>query len=249
MITDYYDIETKPIIDIKCFYGEPKHLVDRCLIIFSKKIHSYLLDTYACEEIGLIGACNGDTPIYKMNYKGTDIAFYLSGIGSAVASSECYEVSWITGAHKFIMFGSCGSLDKEKTKGRFIIPSEAYRGEGCSYYFAKPSDYIKIKNCGKLADIFSEMNIPYVTGKVWTTDSMLRETVGLVSRRRDEGCVAVEMELAGVQATCDFYGLELYDFLESGDVLGESGYDVEGLSCANHDLGKLYIALETACRI
>ena len=147
MITDCYDIETKPIIDIKCFYGEPKHLVDRCLIIFSKKIHSYLLDTYACEEIGLIGACNGDTPIYKMNYKGTDIAFYLSGIGSAVASSECYEVSWITGAHKFIMFGSCGSLDKEKTKGRFIIPSEAYRGEGCSYYFAKPSDYIKIKNC------------------------------------------------------------------------------------------------------
>ena len=57
------------------------------------------------------------------------------------------------------------------------------------------------------------------------------------------------MELAGVQAACSFYGLELYDFLEAGDVLEESGYDVADLRDANHDLGKLYIALEAALRI
>ena len=83
-------------------------------------------------------------------------------------------------------------------------------------------------------------------GKVWTTDSMLRETSGLVSKRKAEGCIAVEMELAGVQSVCDFYDLELYDFLESGDVLEESGYEVEGLHNANHNLGKLYVALEAA---
>ena len=60
---------------------------------------------------------------------------------------------------------------------------------------------------------------------------------------------AVEMELAGVQAVCSFYGLSLYNFLEAGDVLEESGYDVANLRGANHDLGKLYIALETALRI
>ena len=48
---------------------------------------------------------------------------------------------------------------------------------------------------------------------------------------------------------CDFYGLELYDFLEAGDVLESSGYDVEGLYNANHNFGKLYIALETALLI
>lgn len=36
MITDCYDIETKPMIGLKDFYGEPKHIVDICLIIFSK---------------------------------------------------------------------------------------------------------------------------------------------------------------------------------------------------------------------
>lgn len=88
--------------------------------------------------------------------------------------------------------------------------------------------------------------MPYVQGKVWTTDSMLRETVNLVNKRKEEGCIAVEMELAGVQAICDFYGFELYDFLVSGDVLIEGNYEMEGLAAANHDLDKLFIALKIA---
>ena len=75
---------------------------------------------------------------------------------------------------------------------------------------------------------------------------MLRETKGLVAKRKGEGCIAVEMELAGVQAICDFYGLELYDFLEAGDVLRDSGYEFEGLYDANHNVGKALIALEAA---
>jgi len=249
MIIDCYDVETETIISLKDFYGEPKHIVDLCLIIFSKDIYTHLLNTYNCEEIAILTACNGNTPIYKINYKGADIAFYLTGIGSAVASSECYEVSWITGAKKFIMFGSCGSLDRKKTEGKFIVPTESYRGEGCSYYYAEPSDYINIKNSQKLSEIFNELGVPYVLGRVWTTDSIVRETRGLVSKRKAEGCIAVEMELAGVQAVCDFYNLELYNFLEAGDVLEESGYEVKGLHNANHNFGKLYIALEIALRV
>ena len=246
MITDCYDIQTKPILSFEDFYGEQKHIVDLCLIIFSKEIHEHLLNTFACEKIGEITACNGSTPIYQMNYKGTDIAFYLTGIGSALASGMCCEANWLTGANKFIMFGSCGSLNREATDGRFIIPTESYRGEGCSYYYATPADYISIKNSAGVAAIFEKSGIPYVQGKVWTTDSMLRETAGLVAKRQAEGCIAVEMELAGVQAVCDFYGFELFNFLEAGDVLEANGYEVDGLHGANHNLGKLYIALELA---
>ena len=249
MITDCYDISTEPMMTLKEFYGEPKHLVDICLIIFSVDIHNHLLTTYDCEKIGALRSCNGDVPIYMLNYKGTNIAFYLTGIGSALASAMCYDTSWVTGATKFIMFGSCGSLDREKTEGKFIVPTESYRGEGCSYYYAPPADYITIRNSAKLSDIFEKLGVPHVCGRVWTTDTMLRETAGLVSKRRAEGCIAVEMEVAGVQAVCDFYGLELYDFLEAGDVLETSGYEVEGLDAANHNLGKLHIALETALHL
>ena len=249
MIIDCYDIETEPIINASDFYGEPKHLVDVCLILYSWEIQEHLLNTFKCEKIGELGVCNGKIPIYKINYKGKNVAFYLTGIGSAVASCLCYETSWVTGAKKFVMFGSCGSLDREKTNGKFIVPTESYRGEGCSYYYAPPSDYLTVPNSQKLAAIFTELGVPHVLGRVWTTDSMLRETAGLVTQRKAEGCIAVEMELAGVQAMCSFEGLSLYDFLEAGDVLEESGYEMEGLHGANHGLAKLTIALETALRI
>ena len=249
MIIHDFDNETAPIVELGSFYGEPKKLVEKCLIIFSKIIYEELLRSRECTVIGEIGACNGKTDVCCFMHGGEPVAFYLSAIGSAIASGSCYEAHWQTGATKFVMFGSCGSLDRERTAGRYILPTESYRGEGSSYYYAEPSDYIAVKNAGQLAAIFDELGAPYVMGRVWTTDSMLRETVGLVRKRKSEGCLAVEMELAGVQAVCDFYGLELYDFLESGDVLEESGYEARGLSAANHDLGKLHLALEIVKRI
>ncbi len=249
MLKDFYDDKTEAIVDISNFYGEKRHILDKCLILFSKEIHEYILKEYECEQIGNLGACNGDIPIYAFEHKGEKIAFYLTMIGSALASGLCYEVHWQTGATKFIMFGSCGSLDAEKTKGKYIIPTESYRGEGASFYYAPASDYIEIKGADKLEEIFKEIKAPYVKGRVWTTDSMLRETKGLVAARKEEGCIAVEMEIAGVQAICNFYGLNVYDFLEAGDVLADSGYEVEGLHSANHDVGKFHIALQIAERI
>jgi uridine phosphorylase len=65
----------------------------------------------------------------------------------------------------------------------------------------------------------------------------------------DEGCLAVEMELAGVQAVCDFHGFALYDFLMTGDVLDQPEYSVAELHNANHSLDKFYLALEIALHI
>ena len=249
MIIHDFDPKTPSMIDMEAFYGPQKHLVDKCLVLFSKEIHDGLLGRYDCTVIGHIGACNGNTPIYSFSLDGEPMAFYLSAIGSALASGFCYEVHWQTGARSFVMFGSCGSLDGAATRGRYIVPSSAYRGEGASYYYAPPADYIAIRNADRVAAVFDELRAPYVQGRVWTTDSMLRETVGLVKRRKEEGCIAVEMELAGVQALCDFYSLELYNFLEAGDVLAESGYDAAGLHSANHDLGKLRLGLEMLKRV
>ena len=124
--SDFFDKETEALIDLNVIYGAGKHITDKCMIIFSKEIHTYLVSHYKCEIIGEIGACNGNISIYCLDYKGEKIAFYLTGIGSAVASSMCYESHHVIGATKYIMFGSCGSLDKETTRGKFIIPTESY---------------------------------------------------------------------------------------------------------------------------
>lgn len=249
MITDSFDNITKPMVSIEKFYGEKKHIVDKCLIIFSKEIHNYIINNFECEVIGEIRACNGNTKFYSFRYGNEKIAFYLTAIGSTMASQFCIECNWIIGASKFIMFGSAGSLDREKTTGKFIIPTHAYRDEGMSYHYAPPQDYIEIKNYKKVKEIFDEIKIPYIEGRIWTTDAFLMETEGLTKKRKEEGCVAVEMELAGVQAVCNYYGMELYNFIVTGDVLSSENYQVEGLKDANHNIDKFQIALEIAKRI
>ena len=178
MITDSFDNKTEPIFTLKDFYGERKKILDICIIIFSKEIYETVLTKYICTKIAEINAPNGAVPIYKFHFAGKEIAFYLSAIGAAGTSEYCIESNWLTGAEKFIMFGSAGSLDKEKTQGRFVIPTEAYRDEGISYHYAPPMDYIKMKNHEKLAAVFDELHVPYVKGRVWTTDAFLRETAG-----------------------------------------------------------------------
>jgi YD repeat-containing protein len=45
------------------------------------------------------------------------------------------------------------------------------------------------------------------------------------------------------------YGLDLYDFLVTGDVLDKAVYDISGLANANHNMDKLYVAIEIAKHI
>lgn len=249
MITDSFDPETEPIISPAAFYGEQQRICDICIVTFSYQIYENVLDAFSCEKIAEIRSCNGRQPIHAFTYRGEKIAFYLSGVGSAVAATNVIEANWLTGATKFILFGSAGSLNKSMTEGRYIVPTEAYRDEGLSYHYAPPADYIRITGAETVAGIFDAMKVPYIKGRVWTTDAMLRETRGHLQRRTEEGCIAVEMELAGVQAVCDFHGFQLCDFLVTGDVLDQPEYDREGFHHANHSLDKFDLALEIALRI
>lgn len=246
MITDSFDINSEPIVSPKSFYGEQKQICDICIVTFSKEIFENVYKENNCTKISEIGACNGNIPIYSFMHKGKQVAFYLSSIGSVLAGQCVIETNWLVGANKFVMFGSAGSLDTQATTGKYVIPTEAYRDEGMSYHYAVPEDYIEIECANEVADIFTALNIPYVKGRVWTTDAMCRETQNLFQKRVNEGCIAVEMELAGVQAVCKFHGWKLYDFLMTGDVLDQPEYDVSGLHEANHSFSKFDLALTIA---
>jgi purine-nucleoside phosphorylase len=243
MIIDSFDT-SEPILKLKDFYGERRHFVDKCLVILSRKIFSYIKENYELEQIGKIGGSSLEVPVYMFDYKGEKIGVYLTPMGSVLCGGNFIECNYIIGATKFVMFGSCGTLDKEITNGKFVIPTEAYRDEGLSYHYMKPSDFIKISNADKVESLFKKYNFPYVKGKVWTTDAPLMETVNKVKKRKQEGCIVVEMEVAACQAVSNYYGFEFYNFLQPGDVLMEDGYDKTPLSNANHDLLKLDIGFK-----
>lgn len=246
MITDSFDDRTEAVFTPEAFLGERKKVSDIAIITFSREIYAEVLKTIPNRKIDELKAANRIRPVHLLTAGDLECVFYLSEIGSAQAANDVMEVNWQTGADKFIMFGSAGSLDAELTSGKYIVPTAAYRDEGTSYHFAPPADYIDVRNADFVTDFFARNSIPFVNGKVWTTDVFYRETRGLVKARKEEGCIAVDMEVAGVQSVCDYYGWQLYNFLASGDVVDQAEYTSDGLHEANHSLDKFNIALKMA---
>ena len=240
---------SEPLFTPGAFYGEHRELCDVCILTFSWQIFETAKQEFSCEQIGVIGACNGMKPIYGFRRNGKLYALYLCSVGSTLAATDVTEISWITGATKFIMFGSAGNLNSERTAGKYVIPTESFRDEGLSYHYLPPSDYIRIPTADRMAEIFDEVGAPYVKGRVWTTDAIYRETRAKTEARRSEGCLAVDMETAGVQAVCTYNGWELYVFLAPGDVLDAEQYSIGELRNVTHLPKNFELALAVAERI
>lgn len=216
-IIDSYD-ESRPLIGPENIY-QKGDIAKYCVVTFSYKVLEDVLKKYDCKEEACALTANGKIPVYSLNNGVNKILFYMSPTGSAAAGCIMDEVSYLTGADKFIVFGSCGSLDNTLTKGKFIVPTESYRGEGFSYYYQKASDYIEITGSKILSKLFDEMSIPYVNGRSWTTDAIYRETEQNIAKRKADGCISVEMESAGLQALCTYKNLELYTFFFASDLV------------------------------
>lgn len=248
MITDSFDL-SEAIVSPASFFEERRNICKTAIATFSREIFAAVLEKYPHEQIAELRSVNKIRPVYLVDVGGVRFGFYLTEIGSSQAATDVIEINWKTGAENFILSGSCGALAPERTSGRYIIPTEAYRDEGMSYHYAPPADYIGVKNADFMGEFFEECGYPYIKGRVWTTDALYRETRENVRKRKEEGCLAVEMELAGVQAVCDFHGFELYDFLVAGDVVDQPDYTPEGLTEANHSFDKFDIAVRIAGRI
>jgi uridine phosphorylase len=160
-----------------------------------------------------------------MERQGKKICFYNSFMGSALAGTCLEEAHHFVGATKFVMFGSCGRLNKAIPNDSVIVPTEAYRDEGFSYHYAAPADYIKVKNHSAIESFLQKKEIPYSVGRCWTTDAFYKETKTEMGKRQKEGCIAVDMECPGCQAVCDFYGWDFNEFFFAGDQLDAPSWD------------------------
>ena len=245
MITDSFDPNSEAVISPESFRPR-QHYADTAILTFSHEIIEAVLNKYPHRQVSKIQGVNGRNPVWLVQAGELSFILYMVAMSSTLAATDVIELNCYAGPSKFIMFGSAGALDPDATKGRYVIPTEAYRDEGMSYHYVPPADYIKIKNADRLAGMFETLGIPYVKGRVWTTDALYRETRDQIRKRRSEGCIAVDMELAGVQAVCDFHGFELFNFLQTGDVVDQIEYTPDGLNEANHSLEKFDIALRIA---
>lgn len=169
-------------------------------------------------------------PIYKIDYNGREIAVFMSVVGAA-ACTVAYEEILALGLEKLIMFGTCGILDKKIEDLAIIIPTSAVRDEGTSYHYMKSSDGIVVNE--KYRDDFKEIlrnnNVTSVEGKVWTTDAPYREAQAKVLKRKEQGCICVDMECSAMNAVAKFRNKELFQFFYAADNLDSDEWDYRSL--------------------
>ncbi len=189
-------------------------------------------------------------PVYRLHWRGQSIGIYHSLAGGA--GTVCLlEQVFARGAKKVLLYGNCGVLDKSITSGHLILPSEAYRDEGTSYHYLPVSDYVKIPTHTQLAHICDSLHLPYVTGRVWTTDAFYRETRNNMEKRKAEGCIAVDMECASAMAAGQFRGIPVYQFFYADDCLDGTVWDprtMGAMPSSGHEK-YLRVALEIAARL
>lgn len=248
MITDAFDDQSPAIIQQKRMHDAPK--LDAVIVTFSFRILEYVKEHYPCYQITELTSVAGSTSVYGMEYQGKNIGFYKTYVGGPVTVGWLEELLTKVDVDKIILFGGAGCLDKEIAMGKIMVPTAAYRDEGTSYHYVPAADYIPMENSWIVADFMAQAGIPYVLGKTWTTDAFYRETRNNFEKRKAEGCIAVEMEVASVQAMCDFRGISLYSFLKSGDLLDAPQWDPRKEFAeygSQHDPRYFEIALALAC--
>lgn len=149
-----------------------------CVSTFSENIIQKFSSLNDTKKIAELYTANGAIPVYKIRYRNTDIAFYLSKVG-APACVVGFEEIVAMGAEKFVLFGSCGVLDDDNVKNKLIIPISAVRDEGTSYHYIAPSPEIKAdpRSVRILESILSDCGYPYIKGKTWTSDAIYRYNV------------------------------------------------------------------------
>lgn len=201
---------------------------------FSKKLFDRIISIFAPEEIAHLTSGNGNVPIYRIGYNGSDIAFYLSPIG-APACTTAYEEITAMGLQKLVLFGTCGVLSREISDLAVIIPNAAIRDEGTSYHYAPPSDEITVnpKYIDRFINILNRYSCSYILGKTWTTDAPYRETPAKVQKRKAQGAVCVEMECASMAAVSKFREKDIFQFFYAADNLDGTEWDKRSLGCAD----------------
>jgi len=219
-----------------------------CISTFSKKIIDRLIKSEETEIItGLISA-HGEKPVYRVRYRDTYFAFYLSAVSSPASAAELEEIIAM-GAEKVVFFGSCGILNDELVRDSLIIPTGVVRDEGTSYHYIRAGEELvpDEKSTAALVSAFEKYRCQYVKGRIWTTDAIYRETKEAAKERKEAGCIAVEMEYSALLAVARYRNIGYAQFFYGADSLDNDKWEIRDLN--DHGLrgADKYIALAFEC--
>jgi len=169
---------------------------------------------------------SGPFPIWVIEHDAAPLALFHPGVGAPLAVS-CLEIVIALGSTRIIGCGSAGVLVPGFDVGHVVVPTSAIRDEGTSYHYAA-HDHEARPHPDAVVAIEAELTeagVPWESGATWTTDAFFRETTSKVARRRDQGCITVEMEASAFFTVAAFRGATYGQLLYAGDDVSAEEWD------------------------
>jgi len=212
-----FDPSTDAIIDpakVHPFCNAPPN----CIVCFFGREFELLREVDNLTPIGDMSGEGGLKNLYKFESNNKEIAIFHPGVGAALAGGNL-EVAIGYGCRNFIAIGSAGVLNGSIELGSLLVPTSAVRDEGTSYHYLPPSQEARanLNAVDSLTKVLDNRSLSYQKCKTWTTDGPYRETFEKINRRRNEGCLTVEMEAAAFFAVAEFREVQLAQLLYAGD--------------------------------
>lgn len=188
------------------------------ILSFNGEIIKRVAELENVYEGGALHNLNGRLPWYIYEESGVRVGVMLASIGASMIVGKPEELK-AKGFQNFIVFGTCGVLDRSIAVDKIILPSSALRDEGTSYHYAPASDEISYHSelLLTMEEALDQAGIEHVQTKTWTTDAFYRETAAKVKRRLTAGAMVVDMEASAIMAWANFRQAKVYQFFYTAD--------------------------------
>ena len=243
-----FDTERRAVINPPDICPGARRLPERGVMCFQEATVKQLARAGRLKVIYRAHTICQDYPIYQFTHKGQKLLLFRPTVGAPIAAAIMEELA-AKGCTKWILCGSAGGLDKAHSFGHLIVPRSAVRDEGLSYHYLPPSREVAaspraVKAIKKALD---RHGVPYLVSKTWTTDAFFRETPQKVALRKKEGCLAVEMEAAGVFAVAKFRGYQAGAILYLHDDVSGKDWDKRHTHDPSYIREKIFWLAAEAC--
>ncbi len=231
MVLEEFDDAIRAVVNPDDIVAPVTGMPKMAVTCFASETFGRMLESFGGEKIAESRVANMVIPVYKTVHQGVELALFMSDVGAPPCVALLEDI-FAMGVEKVVMFGTCGVLDASIADCSIIIPDTAVREEGTSFHYAPPSDEIAVntKYIGEFREMLDHINCNYTVGKTWTTDGIYRETKAKVARRKEAGCICVDMECSAVAALAQFRGKDVFQFFYAADNLDSEVWEERSLS-------------------
>lgn len=158
----------------------------------------------------------------------------------------------VLGAKRIWVLGWCGSLQPELLIGHLVIPTGAISEEGTSNHYPIKDRSLEsdIDLNHMLEETLIKDGLPFSKGTVWTTDAPYRETPDKVIAFRNQGVLAVEMEISALMTVALYRSVAMAGLLVVSDELFDlkwrPGFSNPMLKKNSRAAGKILVRLASS---